>query len=310
MKNSIKRAQSERSLSTMSNVRILREAKKYFAMAAAALALVACDKNSDDLGIDNTKDTPITIQTAGVAELMTRSTTTPLVGTEDAPVSMGVFVTDGPASQYIATNAEWTHDGTAWEATSTTLYEGTNSTQKIYAYYPYAEDVTGTIAVTASEQKDYLVATSTPLTSSTVSLTMTHALTKLVLETTTGTEIAADEETIDKVEVQNMYASGTWKIADNTWSDLSDTPDATLEITDNEVLVIPMASCESFPIVFTTSKGRVFKATISLADVESKLEAGTQYNITLKVGQDKVVLEGITAAPWGKPVEGGELETL
>ena len=29
--------------------------KKYFAMAAAALALVACDKNNDDLGIDNTK---------------------------------------------------------------------------------------------------------------------------------------------------------------------------------------------------------------------------------------------------------------
>ncbi len=32
--------------------------KKYFAMAAAALALVACDKNNADLGIDNTKDTP------------------------------------------------------------------------------------------------------------------------------------------------------------------------------------------------------------------------------------------------------------
>ena len=45
MKNSIKRAQSERSLSAMSNVRILREAKKYFAMAAAALVLAACDKN-------------------------------------------------------------------------------------------------------------------------------------------------------------------------------------------------------------------------------------------------------------------------
>ena len=29
---------------------------KYLAIAAAALALVACDKNNDDLGIDNTKD--------------------------------------------------------------------------------------------------------------------------------------------------------------------------------------------------------------------------------------------------------------
>ena len=49
--------------------------KKYFAMAIAALALAACDKNNDDLGIDNTKDTPITILSAGVADLSTRAGT-------------------------------------------------------------------------------------------------------------------------------------------------------------------------------------------------------------------------------------------
>ena len=41
----------------------------------AALALAACDKNNDDLGIDNTKDTPITILSAGVADLSTRAGT-------------------------------------------------------------------------------------------------------------------------------------------------------------------------------------------------------------------------------------------
>lgn len=281
--------------------------KKLLTLATVATMFAACSNN--EIPVDETKDTPITIQTAGVAELMTRSTTTPLVGTEDAPVSIGVFVTGGSASQYIATNAEWKHDGTSWACTDVTLYQGTNSTQKIYAYYPYVADVTGTITVNAADQTDYLVATSTALTSSAVSLSMTHALTKLVLEATTGTEIAADEA-ITKVEVQNMYASGTWTIADNSWSGLSATPDATIEITDNEVLVIPVASCTSFPIVFTTSKDRVFKANISLAEVGNKLEAGTQYNITLKVGQDKVVLDYIEATPWGKPVEGGLLETL
>lgn len=48
---------------------------KYFTMAAAALALVACDKNNDDFNIDNTKDTPITIASAGVTELTTRAIT-------------------------------------------------------------------------------------------------------------------------------------------------------------------------------------------------------------------------------------------
>ena len=46
--------------------------KKYFAMAAAALALAACDKNNDDFTVDNLKDAPITVS-AGVADLATRA---------------------------------------------------------------------------------------------------------------------------------------------------------------------------------------------------------------------------------------------
>ena len=282
--------------------------KKYFAMAAAALALVACDKNSDDFNVDNTKDTPITIQTAGVAELMTRSTTTPLVGTEDAPVSIGVFVTDGTASKYNATNVQWTHGGTVWQAASTTLYEGADSEQQIYAYSPFVENTTGTITVNAADQTDYLVATTADLASSTVSLTMSHALTKLILEATMGTEVA-DEEVV-YASVEEMYPSGTWKVSDNSWSDLADIPSATLEMKNNEVLVIPMEDCSRFPINVKTTSGRVFRASIDLQDIAHDLLPGTQYTIKLKVGQDKVVLEGITAAPWGNPVDGGELETL
>ena len=52
---------------------------------------------------------------------------------------------------------------------------------------------------------------------------------------------------------------------------------------------------------------RVFTTTVTCPD--GKLEAGTQYNIKLKIGQDVVVLGGITATPWGAPVDGGTLET-
>ena len=45
---------------------------KIFAMAIAALALAACDKNNDDFTVDNLKDTPITVS-AGVADLATRA---------------------------------------------------------------------------------------------------------------------------------------------------------------------------------------------------------------------------------------------
>ena len=229
-----------------------------------------------------------------------------LVGAADAPAEIGIFITDGSADKYNATNVNWTHDGTSWTADSSILFEGADSNQKISAYYPYTENVTaGSVTVTALEQVDWLVATSQELTSSNANLNMTHALTKLVINPSTfGSEV--DNTSIAKIEVGGMYASGDLNIADNSWSNLS-SPNATLEMKNNELLVIPMASCTSFDVVITMEDNRVFTTTVTCPD--GKLEAGTQYNIKLKIGQDVVVLGGITATPWGAPVDGGTLET-
>ena len=115
--------------------------------------------------------------------------------------------------------------------------------QKIYACSPFFIESTGSIAVDASEQTDWFVATATDLTSSVVNITMTYALTKLVLKPTFGTELTS--QTITSVEVGGIYASGTLKISDNTWSNL---PEAhtILVMADNELLVIPMSNCTSF----------------------------------------------------------------
>ena len=281
---------------------------KYFSIIAVALALVACDKNNDDFNIDNTKDTPITIASAGVAELTTRVITddNKLEGImNEESAHMGVFVTGGSADKYNATNMHWQHDGDHWDCTKTVLFEGASSQQKIYAYSPFFFDSTGSIAVNASEQTDWLVATATDLTSSVVNLTMTHALAKLVLKPTFGTELTS--QTITSVKVEGMYASGTLNVSDNTWSDL---PEAhtILAMANNELLVIPMESCTSLPITITMEDARVFKTTINLATVENMLEAGVQYNIALQIGQDKVTLGSITASPWGYAA-GGVLET-
>ncbi len=281
---------------------------KYFSIIAVALALVACDKNNDNFNIDNTKDTPITIASAGVAELTTRVITddNKLEGiTDEEFVDMGVFVTGGSADKYNATNMHWHHNGDHWDCTKTVLFEGASSQQKIYAYYPYVDATTGSVTVTASEQKDWLVATATDLTSNVVNLTMTHALAKLVLKPTFGTELTS--QTITSVKVGDIYASGTLNVSDNTWSDLPEA-NTVLAMANNELLVIPMAQCTSLPITITMEDNRKFKTTISLATVDNKLEAGVQYNIALQVGQDKVTLGEITASPWGYAA-GGVLET-
>ncbi len=257
---------------------------------------------------DSLKDTPITIASAGVAELTTRVITddNKLEGITDGEfVDMGVFVTGGSADKYNATNMHWHHNGDHWDCTKTVLFEGASSQQKIYAYYPYVDATTGSVTVTASEQKDWLVATATDLTSSVVNLTMTHALTKLVLKPTFGTELTS--QTITSVKVEGMYASGTLNVSDNTWSDLPEA-NTILAMANNELLVIPMESCTSLPITITMEDARVFKTTINLATVENMLEAGVQYNIKLQIGQDKVTLGEITASPWGYAA-GGVLET-
>ena len=273
-----------------------------------SVLFISCDQQEIE-SPDSMKDAPITIASAGVAELTTRVITddNKLEGImNEESAHMGVFVTGGSADKYNATNMHWQHDGDHWDCTRTVLFEGASSQQKIYAYSPFFFDSTGSIAVNASEQTDWLVATATDLTSSVVNLTMTHALTKLVLKPTFGTELTS--QTITSVKVEGMYASGTLNVSDNTWSDLPEA-NTILAMANNELLVIPMESCTSLPITITMEDARVFKTTINLATVENMLEAGVQYNIKLQIGQDKVTLGEITASSWGSPVDSGQLET-
>ncbi len=286
---------------------------RFLTFAVVATMFAAC--SNENIPADETKDTPITIASADVAELSTRVITDDkLVGiTDGEPATMSVFITGGSETKYNATNAKWEHDGTSWDSETDVFFEGRNSAQKIYACSPYTTVTDNNITVTATEQTDWLVATEKQVTSNRIGLTMTHALTKLVLVPTLGTELTS--QTITSVEVGGMYASGTLKISDNTWGDLPEA-NTTLAMANNELLVIPMESCTSFSIVITMEDARVFKATIdcpviSPEDAEEKvygLAPGTQYNIKLQIGQDKVTLGEITASPWGYAA-GGVLET-
>ena len=278
---------------------------KIFAMAIAALALAACDKNNDDFTVDNLKDTPLTIASAGVAELTTRVIIEgQLVGSADENVSISVWV-EGSAEKYNADNVKWVHNSTNWYSNSTVLYEGENK-QKICALSPYVENASADgVTITADGVTDYLVASQTLITSNPVNIIMSHALAKLVLNPTLGTEVTGDN--IATVEVQNMYTQGTLNVEENNWTNCTGTTAFTM--TNNEVLVVPMEGCESFPIVITMERGRVFSANISLANVDNKLEGGIQYTINLQIGHDTVTIGDISAASWGTPVEGGDLET-
>ena len=278
---------------------------KFLAFAATALMLASCSNDEVLTPQDNLKNTPIAIASAGVAELTTRAIIEgQLIGRMEEPVAMSVWV-EGSADKYNANNVEWVHNGTDWYSNSTVLYEGENN-QKICALSPYVDGASAEgVTITADGTTDYLVASQTLITSNPINICMSHALAKLVLNPTLGTEVTGDN--IATVEVQNMYTQGTLNVEENNWTNCTGTTAFTM--TNNEVLVVPMEECESFPIVITMESGRVFSANISLANVDNKLEGGTQYTISLQIGKDKVTLGDISAASWGTPVVGGDLET-
>ena len=278
---------------------------KFLAFAATALMLASCSNDEVLTPQDNLKNTPIAIASAGVAELTTRAIIEgQLIGRMEEPVAMSVWV-EGSADKYNANNVEWVHNGTDWYSNSTVLYEGENN-QKICALSPYVDGASAEgVTITADGTTDYLVASQTLITSNPINICMSHALAKLVLNPTLGTEVTGDN--IATVEVQNMYTQGTLNVEENNWTNCTGTTAFTM--TNNEVLVVPMEGCESFPIVITMERGRAFSANISLANVDNKLEGGTQYTIKLQIGHDTVTIGDISAASWGTPVEGGDLET-
>ena len=315
---------------------------KIFAMAIAALALAACDKNNDDLGIDNTKDTPITILSAGVADLSTRAGT-PAGTLTSGSLSFFFNNNSGDNARYVADCEKWTYKNGKWQFDETgfdnqqLLWKGAGNAIPWIATYPYRDDSYSYITNDAGgmdekvpadqtdETKwtefDILWATGTA-TSSSIEIEFKHLYTKFSVNLTYGTEVDATQ-TIESVTVGGTYIVRNFNYASQIWgitlSDITDIKALALETPNYidandeskgtynasfEALILPQTAAPKLTIKM--SDGRVFATTLT----EQEFKSGYQYNIKLKVGQDKVELGGITAAEWGEPVDGGLLETL
>ena len=168
---------------------------------------------------------------------------------------------------------------------------------------------------------DILWATGTA-TSSSIDIEFKHLYTKFSVNLTYGTEVDATP-TIESVTVGGTYIVRHFNYATATWGetmlDITDIKALALETPNYidandeskgtynasfEALILPQTAAPKLTIEM--SDGRVFATTLT----EQEFKSGYQYNIKLKVGQDKVELGGITAAEWGEPVDGGLLETL
>ena len=284
---------------------------KYIVLAALVLGMVACTQD-DVTSQAPGKDDPITIQSAGVAELISRAIYDGvIIGGVDEPVYMGVFIRGGSADKYNGQNVRTEHNGTDWNPIYTVLYEGVKSSQQIGAYIPYSKDLTdgNKLAVSTpadqsqTECTEYFYADYCDITASKIDLEMQRLLAKVQLQVTWGTEY--DENPVQNIQLLDIHDKGTWilptsdvefgeSVADITPKQL--TPDGSRY----EALVLPYNYTSGVTMGITTSDNRYFEATVNSTPEISFFEGGYAYTFKVKVGKDKVTVEIVnTDEPWG-----------
>ena len=236
-------------------------------------------------------------------------------------------------SKFVADCEKWTYTDGKWQFDKTgtdteqLLWKGGNAEVKWIAAYPYRDDRYSHVAgehggmdekVPADQtdkakwsEFDVLWASGTT-TDGSLDINFKHLYTKFSVNLTYGTEVA-DGVTVKSVTIGGTYIVRNFNYASQTWgitlSDITDINALGLDTATNgydatyEALIIPQTAAPK--ITIEMSDGRIFATTLT----EQEFVSGTQYNIKLKIGQDVVVLGGITATPWGAPVDGGKLET-
>ena len=236
-------------------------------------------------------------------------------------------------SKFVADCEKWTYTDGKWQFDKTgtdteqLLWKGGNAEVKWIATYPYHDDKYNYITNDAGGMDEKVPADQTDkakwsefdvlwasgtTTDGSLDINFKHLYTKFSVNLTYGTEVA-DGVTVKSVTIGGTYIVRHFNYATATWGetmlDITDINALGLDTATNgydatyEALIIPQTAAPK--ITIEMSDGRIFATTLT----EQEFVSGTQYNIKLKIGQDVVVLGGITATPWGAPVDGGTLET-
>ena len=237
-------------------------------------------------------------------------------------------------SKFVADCEKWTYTDGKWQFDKTgtdteqLLWKGGNAEVEWIATYPYRghqyshitdASIGGMEEQVPADQTDKakwngfdVLWASGTTTDGSLDINFKHLYTKFSVNLTYGTEVA-DGVTVKSVTIGGTYIVRHFNYATATWGetmlDITDINALGLDTATNgydatyEALIIPQTAAPK--ITIEMSDGRIFATTLT----EQEFVSGTQYNIKLKIGQDVVVLGGITATPWGAPVDGGKLET-
>lgn len=297
--------------------------KKANILATAALAtlLAACSNDSDVFNTPDYADTPIGLN-VNVGPMATRAgyDNDNLTGS-----SFGLYLTtEGTNSdeRYNCTNRAVKYDNGWTIQGEQLLWKSNDATVTYYAYLPYTgtvSDATNYAFTVKTDQstEDNVKAsdllwtgqqTATPGTA--LDITFKHALSKLNVTLTKGTELE-NGLTFTSVTLSNCATATTVNLTDGTVGTATNSGQtitlyAATENKQYECILVPQTFAQSLKVEITGNNGKVYTFT---SNKDLTFASGEQYTLNLTVGRNKVTTGTISAESWGDEQQGGNLVT-
>ena len=284
---------------------------RFFALAALALALVACNNDNENLNGDL-----VAAQfTADIAPATRASGTTWDNGDR-------IGITDiGNDTQY--GNVPFILKNGKFEAEGKVIYIEDTKTHTFRAYYPYNAAggiLTATTDATAQQNQpaiDFLFASgatgdkNNPVVSFTDKTakggednSFHHRMSQITLTFEAGDGVDFSVVKPERYTLDGLLLTGTFNTADGiaTADNGAQTGELTMNLADgnltSSIILFPQ-TVASLPLV-VNYKGQEYHATLTMP--EGALQAGNNYTYTVKVNATGLTLEGCTIGNW---VDGG-----
>ena len=285
---------------------------KFFALAALALALTACNNDNEILNGD-----PVAAQFTADIAIATRASGT----TWDNGDRIGI--TDiGNDTRY--GNVPFILKNGKFEAEGKVIYFEDTKTHTFRAYYPYNAAggiLTATTDATAQQNQpaiDFLFATGatgsthSPVVSFTdkggADNSFHHRMSQITLTFEAGDGVNFSVVKPERYTLDGLLLTGTFNTADGiaTADDGAQAEALTIKLADgnltSSVILFPQTAA-SLPLV-VNYKGQEYHATLTMPD--GALLAGNNYTYTVKVRNKVLEVSEATIAKWND-INGGEV---
>ena len=292
----------------------LKPLKPLLLAASALLLATACtnEDNQPDI-VDITR--PIDLRLSPAAPV-TAETKVAIDGTDFAPADkIGLYLawTEGATAQVPITSsiAQTTWQSNAFSGESL-YWQNTADHHTLYAYYPYADGVTGyqvpvtlpTMQTATDEaSRNILYGTFSGKAQSSVTIEMGHCMSVVNITLEKGAGYGATESLPDIAGVVlsgSYHTSGTLDLATGevTADAAGTTPAITTYLNGTTYRAILLPGETLGNIVITTEDGTTYTYTPE-AGTPTTTAANTQYNFTLQLNKAGVTLGDLDITPWG-----------